>query len=333
MTVGDGTFGIVATSHLTKALKFLRRDLANFNHATTEATLSVISAFSMFSFVLGDIASAENHIQGLFRVVTMRGGLRSLKANRHLQTKCCRLVSQFLVSHLHAAKSNCRIDLGFAMSTCSKPLFFADGDISWNSYLPRSASAPQNTAVHLLCGDSDPDPRMVNIWLDLYEFSRAANIATQTRRKLETDLLQEVMISVQYRLSHAEYDNDDVHELLRIVLLAYSTIIFPSIFCHFGVPPISYPSLSKCLDGVLIKFKKPSKNISKVLLWLLVIIRIQVLDNALIEDQLFQTVQALNLTSWDEILPILKGFLWVDVLHEEKARCIFEGTPSCIISR
>lgn len=175
----------------------------------------------------------------------------------------------------------------------------------------------------MLCGDSISDPRMVNVWNDLYEFSRAANIATQTGRKLEPGLLREVMISVQYRLLHLQYDKEDTHELLRMVILAYSTTIFPPLFSHFGAAPISYPSLSGCLQWFLFTLQEPSDEKLKALLWLLAVIRISILDDELIDLNLAQTVQALGLNSWDEILTIMKGFLWIEKLHEPQAKRIF----------
>jgi hypothetical protein len=96
----------------------------------------------------------------------------------------------------------------------------------------------QNTAIHfLLPGNSKPDPRVVNVWHDLYEFSREANIATQVGRKLEANILQEVMISVQYRLLYLQYGEDDAYELLKMVMLAYSTTIFLFLFSQFGARP------------------------------------------------------------------------------------------------
>ena len=184
---------------------------------------------------------------------------------------------------------------------------------------------PRNTAIHLLLpSDSKPDPRLVNVWHDLYEFSRAANIATQTSRKLEANLLQEVMISVQYRLLHLQYGEDDAQELLRMAMLVYSTTIFPVLFSQFGVTHLSYPSLPGCLRGFLIIPKQASSEKLKALLWLLVVVRTSVLDDELIDLQLAQAVQALDLSSWDEILVILKGFLWINILHKEQAKKLLD---------
>jgi hypothetical protein len=91
-TMGDGygDIGSVATLHMTKALVFLQTDLATTDRATTEATLLAITTFATVAFVAGDMDSAINHLHGLFILVTMRGGVRSLSAHHHLQTKCCR---------------------------------------------------------------------------------------------------------------------------------------------------------------------------------------------------------------------------------------------------
>jgi hypothetical protein len=215
------------------------------------------------------------------------------------------------------------------MITSSKPLFFADDDISWNMYLSRSTPAPQNTAIHfLLPSDSKPDPRMVNVWHDLHELSRAANIATQTGRKLDANLLEEVMISVQYRLLHSQYGEDDTHELLRVVMLAYSTTIFPLLFFQFGATPLNCPSLPSYLRRFLIIPKQASSEELKAMLWLLVIVRMSILDDELIDLQLAHAVQSLDLSSWDEVLVTLKGFLWVDILHNEQTKRLIDKIVS-----
>jgi hypothetical protein len=193
------------------------------------------------------------------------------------------------------------------MCTYSKPLFFTASNISWNSYLPRSVPVPRATPVHSLVRHFDLDPGMVNIWYDLFEFSRAANISSQTGRKLEPDLLQEVIISVQYRLLNLEYDDKDVHELLRVVLLAYSTTILPLLFVQFGAPsPFIYPSLESCLQRSLIISDQFSNEEFKVWLWLLVVMGISVPDSTLIDPHLAQIIKDLNLSSWDETRVILK---------------------------
>jgi hypothetical protein len=323
-----GYVGAVAISHMTKALELLQADLAKIDRATAEVTISTIIAFSMVAFISGDFDSSGKHLHGLFKVLNMRGGLGSLKTCTYLQIKCCRLVSKHLAQFNFSFHSLYpRLDLSYAMCTSSKPLFFTANNISWKSYLPKSTPVPWMTTVNFLVGDLNTDSKMVNIWHDLHEFSRAANIATQTNRKLEPDLLQEVMISVQYRLLNLQYENKDAHELIRVVMLAYSITILPLLFSHFTpTPPINYPSLQIWLQRFLIIAKESSNEKLKALLWILVVVGITIMDNEPINLQLTHIMQALNLNSWDEVLEILKGFLWVDVLHGERGKKLFNNT-------
>ena len=132
------------------------------------------------------------------------------------------------------------------------------------------------------------------------------------------------MISVQYRLLHLQYGEDDVHELLRVVMLAYSTTIFPLLFFQFGATPLSYSSLPSYLRRFLIIPEQTSSEKLKAMLWLLVVVRISILDDELIDFQIFQAVQALDLNSWDEVLVTLKGFLWIDILHNEQTKRLID---------
>lgn len=83
-------------SHMNRALGLLQTDLGLSNRATAEVTISTIITFAMVAFMSGDTVSAEKHLQGLFKVIALRGGLSSLKSCRYFQTKCCRSDSEKL---------------------------------------------------------------------------------------------------------------------------------------------------------------------------------------------------------------------------------------------
>ncbi|PVH81931.1 hypothetical protein DL98DRAFT_570798 [Cadophora sp. DSE1049] len=289
-------------THMTRALILLQTDLGTSNRATAEVTISTVITFAMVAFMSGDTESAEKHLQGLFKVIALRGGLISLRSWRYLQTKCCRL------------------DLSYAMCTSSKPLFFSAKNISWTSYLPRTLPVPLSTAIHSILRGSGTvlDARLLAIYSDLHEFSRAANLAAQTGRKLETDLLQDVMISVQYRLLHLKYDVTDAQELLRVVMLAYSITILPLLFSQFGgYSSLSFLSFQECFPTHV--RTKASEDRSRAWLWLLVVVGLSNLDCDVVDldSHLSCTVQDLGLESWKNVLVVLKSFLWIDVLHSE----------------
>ena len=107
-------------------------------------------------------------------------------------------------------------------------------------------------------------------------------------------------------------------------MLAYSTTIFPVLFSQYGATVWSYSPLASDLRASLIIPMQASSEKLKALLWLLLIARISILDDELIDLQLAETVQALDISSWDEALFILKGFLWIDALHTEQAKMLLD---------
>jgi hypothetical protein len=97
-----GNVSPVTISHMTKSLNLLQTDLGADDRATAEVTIATIITFTMVAFVSGNTDSAQKHLQGLFKVLAMRGGLGSLRTCTYLQTKCCRLVSQSPISNFQS---------------------------------------------------------------------------------------------------------------------------------------------------------------------------------------------------------------------------------------
>ncbi|KAK4120924.1 hypothetical protein N657DRAFT_692803 [Parathielavia appendiculata] len=218
--VREAKFGPKVIYYLNKTLQTLREHLADDELATSNSTISTVLTLVMLSDVMDDTAAAKNHLQGLYQLVNIRGGILALQNHMDLQAKVL------------------RADLGIAISTGSRPLFFSEG-FSWDPYLLPSKNKQSNKAT--IRNDNSPnesvtksdnnsttlppnnlrlltetalrnlgvcDPRLLNILLDLQEFSLAANLAFQTGRKIPAKLYTETLVSVQYRLL-ALRDEDD----------------------------------------------------------------------------------------------------------------------------
>ena len=83
-------YGREAMRHLTKTLRLLQESLADPDSATSDATIAVVQALVTVADLLGDMDLAEKHLQGLYRLVSLRGGLSFLAQNKQLQIKVCR---------------------------------------------------------------------------------------------------------------------------------------------------------------------------------------------------------------------------------------------------
>lgn len=76
--------------HLYRTVKALRDRVDHVDEALTDSTASVIMSLLMIAECFGDYASVATHIQGLRRIVEMRGGIESFMQNEELYYKLCR---------------------------------------------------------------------------------------------------------------------------------------------------------------------------------------------------------------------------------------------------
>ncbi|KAF2806033.1 uncharacterized protein BDZ99DRAFT_501563 [Mytilinidion resinicola] len=206
--------------HLVKTLAILQQRLASGDNelSTSDYTILVVVGLTLAATGLRDLETAVKHLKGLHKMVILRGGISAFQWNRSLQTKIF------------------RADLGVALSTGRKPLFFSDG-VSWDSYIASQGKIP---ALRAQDSDSDPqipasglgifldslDTRLRSVWDDVSEFVRAANIASQCKRGIDSDLYQEVMISIHYRLVNLCFDRRTINEITRLALMAFASTLF-----------------------------------------------------------------------------------------------------------
>lgn len=88
--VGQARFGEKAIHHLNRSLHTLRQNLADNQLATSDSTISTVITLALLSDVMGDATAATNHMQGLYQLVNIRGGIPGLRHNSELQSKVLR---------------------------------------------------------------------------------------------------------------------------------------------------------------------------------------------------------------------------------------------------
>lgn len=207
-------------------------------------------------------------------------------------------------------------------------MFFTDS-LSWKLYIAALDGKP-NTILHKLSSHSSPDPRLVNVWLDLREFSRSANIAYQTGRRIRGELFQETIVSVQYRLlalehEHKERDKSDnpvpVQETMaRLGMLAFCATAFLQPKGVRADYPRFAARLRECLESAIPSQKVAELETTKIFwrmrLWLLYISYISVLagteHEALVVSGVSGALLALRLASWKEVRDVLMEHVWID---------------------
>ncbi|OIW27676.1 hypothetical protein CONLIGDRAFT_444179 [Coniochaeta ligniaria NRRL 30616] len=293
-------------AHLAKTLELLRNRLDNPSsggESTSESTISTVVGLTVAADCLGDRDAAAKHTAGLHRMISLRGGLGTLSHNRQLQIKAC------------------RADLGVAISGGSKPLFFSDGMMSWKSYLAPEVS--RHTDLYDVL--ASPDQRLVNVWVDLKEFCRAANIGVVTGRKLDPELFQEVMTSVQYRLLHLDYgggsgEGGAWHEAIRLSMLAFATTVFLKIR---GLE-IGYEDLSRRLRAAMLALDYAGDAVEReMMLWMAFVAGMSMFHGRVDGGWLKDYLSVAGVTSWKATRSILKDRLWVDCIHDKQGEAVY----------
>ncbi|KAK0670032.1 hypothetical protein QBC41DRAFT_98710 [Cercophora samala] len=306
-------FGDVTLHHFTTCISRLRQNLLDACLATSDSTMTTVNTLAMMADLFGDYDNARKHLQGLFKMVEVRGGIRALQYNPQLQSKIL------------------RADLGLALSTGVKPLFFSEG-FSWEPYLSSQRQTTSSKPSGIPAWDTSfvTDPRLLNVYLDLREFSRSANLAKQIGSKIGAAEYLETLISVQYRLLALRHEEDRSvtaeERLLGVGMLAFTT----TTFLHVKGFPFKFPHLQgevrECLRDL--ETKEQSDMLG---LWFLFVAYISALgshgtgdDERLLFEKGREIVEVMNgdksTLGWNEVRDMLMEVMWIDWVHSEDGR-------------
>ncbi|KAI5457499.1 hypothetical protein BGZ63DRAFT_79872 [Mariannaea sp. PMI_226] len=307
-----------ALVHFITTLSILQQRISysREHSALSDSTILVVVGLVMLATACGDLEIAQNHLAGLAKMVMLRGGISAFHNNRELQAKIC------------------RADLGVALSTGCKPLFFSNG-ISWELYL---APQPRKSIIYGQFPTCDQDaqvscisqflrgldPRLGRIWGDVSEVVRAANLAIQCKRSIDIEIYREVLISVHYRLISLFFDLGGAQELIRLGLLAFAS----TLFLQWRGVKTNYADLSLRLrDSIHLETLNGGGFPVQVMLWLNIVAGVSVpstSDQSKMQAPLAQLLHANKIRSWKQTRESLKSVLWVDDIHDAVARGIVE---------
>ncbi|KAM0425606.1 hypothetical protein ACHAPT_009137 [Fusarium lateritium] len=284
---------------LRQTIKLLQDKIEDKEKQVEDVTAAVVIQLAVMADAMEDIDAFEAHSNGLRNIVRLRGGLESFNDNRQLQIKLC------------------RVDLGWSIRNGCKPEIY-QGTPSWNPLLEtvHGISAPahlQTTTLDLLNMMDSWDYKLKSAFKDLRDFSALANQLIPSRRKLEPEMFQEIMLSVQYRLLVLEYslDQHPLEEAIRLGLLAYESTIFLQIQGVKLKSDLFTKQLREAIEAIPVE----GEAMANVKLWLLLIGSIIVFDSK--APWLAQSIQSLTgRQTWSQVRKRVKEVMWIDIIHD-----------------
>ena len=242
------------------------------------------------------------------------------------------------------------IDIGLAMGLGHDLRFARKEDISWSPHIAWGRSATRFDELHPAVSlHARPDPRLLNVWADLREFSGLVNDAAAKGARLPMEIASRLATSVPYRLLRLRVDEGQeatrtgpvaLHELLRLCMLAYAKMLLvklPGVGKKMTV-------LAKGLKDSLtawhcdLQLRTVRDGVSRdllgarsLLLWGTFVASVSIfedLDEGWLNEILVQTVWVLGLRGWGEARASLKDFLWIDLLLDQPGERLFRRSPA-----
>ena len=199
-------------------------------------------------------------------------------------------------------------------------MFFSQG-ICWEPFLPKSKARRPILPTQLSALDIDIG--LENVWADLHVFCISANVAFQTDQKINPEIFQDILISIEYRLLLLDLGKDGFLETLRLGILAFSTTVFlqtQGIKARFN-------NLSRQLQVSISRLEIFDDSLDEAWLWILFVTAVSTVTNEddywlmpLLKAALLKTGKV----TWEEVQDMLKSFMWIDVLHDKDGKRVFD---------
>jgi hypothetical protein len=299
--------------HHLKTLKLLR---GRFLYGDDEVrlsnnTVSAVLGLAGHAFWTGDSKSATHHLEGLCKIVGLRGGVTTFRDNAKL------LVEIF------------RCDLGMALSSGSKPIFFNHSS-SFPPYLDLTLlldlrnPGPQYNGAAKFFNDDEIDSELARVWRRMSDFCSVINFAVDSRQRITVETFLDTMASVMYRLLDMRFDSCSIDEAIRLGVLCFSC----NVFLHWTQLGISYPFLTSAFRNCLARLTTTSSHISpRLVLWLLMAGAVAVFDSSdyeWLKPLLLANIGLCKIDSWSQMHDLLRSFMWIGLVHDKPGKGAFD---------
>lgn len=315
----------MAIYYLSNSLKHVRERLQS-REALSDSTIGLVMSFITQEEVRGQHKAARIHMNGLAKMVEVRGGLTSLEGCLPVLLKACKYVHLAEISRMLSTDCMQRTDIMFALQHETEPSFRRDEMPNIIHTLaaldvPFDLEASQNLGRR-----SKLSPALLKVFLDVQSASRLFN-NKQFTRKIDLFLYQDMIVSVFYRLLAISFHQDD--SLPPTIDDAYHvglSLFMMSLFLQHGRNRIlQFHNITTRLRTVLnshILEQEPQLEF-----WLLMMDGVWVGDDEgtdwlppMVKDQ----ARKLGLRTWTAVRKAVAEYPWIGELHDSPGKITWE---------
>ncbi|OTA82011.1 hypothetical protein M434DRAFT_17168 [Hypoxylon sp. CO27-5] len=296
-----------AIQHLQRGLKLLReRLLAEDDEIKiSDSTIGLVLKLASTANFDGDHRTSKQHMEGLRKMVDLRGGLDVLRDKT------------LLVEML-------RVDIGVALLNSSKPVFFRQPLEPMVGYPEKLLLASDDKTY---CSEGNfklmevLDNELARCWQVMRRFCLLVNLGMQTQRLVRLETTHRTMTALMYRLLHMSFTAGSIDEAIRHGLLAFSYHVF--LQWQDIIPP--YHQFAAAYKSCILDIKNTDGISSQLMLWLLMAGAVSVFkvsDETWLRELTKEYYNICQVRTWKEMRDILKSYMWVVTLGEEAGKRI-----------
>ncbi|KAH7202861.1 uncharacterized protein BKA55DRAFT_658166 [Fusarium redolens] len=306
----ESIINLAALLHFQKGLTLLKERLLGEDEELkiSDSTISVVLKLAEAAHFDGDYQTSKQHMQGLRKMVDLRGGIYVFRGKA-----------------LEVGMLRC--DLSIAMHNGSSHVFFSQPSQPVPDYphnLLRVWDDKMCSQEYIEISES-LDSSLATAWRIMRRFCVLVNIGTQTQRLIRPQTIHETMTAVMYRLLRMDFTAGSISEAIRHGLLAFSYHVFLQ-WQDIKLPYHCFPTIYKnCILGL----ELVDGISSQLMIWLLMTGALSLFstsEEVWIRDGLRKQADKCWVSSWKEMQDILKSFMWITLLDEQPGKLVYDTT-------
>ncbi|KAI8954479.1 hypothetical protein F4801DRAFT_504308 [Xylaria longipes] len=312
--------------HYHKAVSLLRERLLcdDDDIRLSNNTISAVLSLAGQAFHSGDLKSAVNHIQGIRRMVDLRGGFSSITTNEKLIAEVS------------------RCDIGVVVHSGSHPILFQDA-VSSRAYrmypkldvfldkchVDRSSISHQFLTSLTLTHNIKIHGQLTAVWNAMSDFCSVINLAADSERRIDVRTFLRSMTSIMYNLLDMRFESSSWNETIRLGLLSFSC----SVFLQWTRVGMSYPHLNSILRNSYAGLARSISSLPpKLVVWLLMAGAVTVFDesdNAWVHGLLREAASLCRIKYWSQMRDMLNSLMWIGIVHDNLGKRVFDAAIGC----
>ncbi|KAF7921859.1 hypothetical protein EAE99_007622 [Botrytis elliptica] len=305
----------IAMHHLSLAFRLVNEKLSG-NEAASDTTIAVVLTMSHYYRLQGQFSQGLVHLQGLERMVEMRGGISNLKKKQYT-----------------LAQKIFRADLEYSLhsGTCTR---YTVQDIESNDTFctseGRNLDFYKNKAISCALVSLPLSTELLVLLVDTISFTLLLNDAVVGRAPpLGGHKLHNTLLFLGYRLltMYPLGDCRPKNPLENAIHLGLASFISTFMRGLDGKVPVN-PLLASLLRSSTHELSKSKFESPEAFLWLLLMGKASIfesLDDTWLASDIRQTMQVLNLQGHTDVQRKLESFPWVYALHDKEVRPLLQS--------